>query len=166
MSEKNTYGAAWALYSIGRNYYSLNDLDNAEKYYSKAITKEPLAWFVETRAELYIETNEYEKAIIDLEKAKSLSIQQNELWNICSIGTQVAILHYKQNELIKALYVIDEVINVEKNRLKSGGKVGSLTHAHIFRHTVFKRLKEDELACNELKEIYKLYTTMLSLIHI
>ena len=69
-------------------------------------------------------------------------------------------MHYKQNELIKALYVIDEVINVEKNRLKSGGKVGSLTHAHIFRHTVFKRLKEDELACNELKEIYKLYTTM------
>ena len=94
-----------------------------------------------SRADFYIETSEYDKAVIDLEEAKSLAIEQNELYNICGIGTKIASLYYEQNEFVKALFYIDGAIHFEKNRLVDGGLLGSITHAHILRNMIFHKLE-------------------------
>ena len=160
MDKEEAYGTAWALFAIGNNYFDLNDLKNADLYFTKAIDIFPLSHFIRTRARFYIENFQYEKALIDLKNARLLSLEQNQSYQYCEILTFIAGVYMDQNELIKALYYIDDAIYFEKNRLTEGSLLGDITHAHILRHMIFYKLEEDELACDDLKEIYKYYSIL------
>ena len=160
MDKDEAYGAAWALFAIGQNYFELNDFKNADLHFTKAINKNPLSHFLINRSILYIENLQYEKALMDLKKARLLSLEQNESYQNCYILTLIAGLYMDQNESIKALHYIDEAIYFERNRLTEGGLVGNITHAHILRHMIYQKFEEYELACNELKEINKYYSTL------
>jgi tetratricopeptide (TPR) repeat protein len=69
--------AAVAFYERGNQYYKAKDYDNALMAYGKAVKQEPGYWEAyQSRALIYMQNEEYEKAIKNLDRA--IKVNKNE----------------------------------------------------------------------------------------
>ena len=111
------------------SYNNLNDLDNAYKYYNKAIeSNEKLddisnnAYLSELYGEILVNDNKYEGALKSFQDALNLAIKINELSRILSVEENLAFLYKKLNNPSLSKRFFNEVINklkiIDKNNPK------------------------------------------------
>ncbi|MEA3512502.1 MAG: hypothetical protein U9R37_02775 [Campylobacterota bacterium] len=115
--------------NYANSYNNLNDLDNAYKYYNKAIESNKNlddisnnAYLSELYGEILVNDEEYDEALKFFQDALNLAIKTNELSRILSVEENLAYLYKKLNNPSLSKRFFNEVINkleiIDKNNPK------------------------------------------------